>query len=286
VGSLREETKEEVKVSVIMSVFNGEKHLREAIESILNQTFSDFEFIIINDGSTDRTQDIAEGFRQLDNRIRLINQSNMGLTKSLNKAIRLARGEFIARMDADDIALPERFEKQVDFLEKHSDVALLGTAYYEIDEKGEVIGEKIFPERDEEIRKIILKCNPFFHASVMVRREVFEIVGLYDESIPFAQDYDFWLRIAGKYKVANLPEPLMKRRYTPVNISIAQENEQLKWALEVRKRALRRGDYPWWQWLYLVRPAIVLLIPSPLRNFIRKHFLKSGRVIKAVEKNQ
>jgi glycosyltransferase involved in cell wall biosynthesis len=206
----------------------------------------------------------------------------MGLTKSLNKAIRLARGEFIARMDADDIALPERFEKQVDFLEKHSDVALLGTAYYEIDEEGEVIGEKVFPHKDEEIKKIILKYNPFFHASVMVRREVFEIVGLYDESIPFAQDYDLWLRIAGKYKVANLSLPLMKRRYTPANISIAQENEQLRWALEVRKRALRRGNYPWWQWLYLVRPAIVLLMPSSLRNFIRKHFLKSRRVIKAI----
>ncbi len=270
------------KVSVVMSVFNGEKYLREAIESNLNQTFSDFEFIIINDGSTDKTQEIIEEFADRDSRIRFINQSNMGLTKSLNKAIKLARGEYIARMDADDIALPERFEKQVAFLEKEGDVALVGTAYYEIDDKGGVIGRKVFPQSDVEIRKIMLKYNPFFHASVMIRREVFEVVGLYGESIPFAQDYDLWLRIAGKYKVANLPDPLMKRRYTPANISIAQENEQLKWALEVRKRALRRGDFPWWQWLYLLRPTIVFLMPSSFRNFIRKRFLKSGRVIRAI----
>lgn len=282
-----EKHKNGLKVSVVMSVFNGEVHLREAIESILNQTFSDFEFIVVNDGSTDRTHEIIEEFAQKDKRLRVItNQNNLGLTKSLNRAVKLAKGDYIARMDADDIALPERLEKQVKFLESHEEVGLLGTSYYEVDATGGVIGKKELPSTDKEIRSVLIKYNPFFHASVMMRREVFEVVGLYDELIPFAQDYDLWLRIAEKFKVFNLPEPLMKRRYSKANISISRENEQIKWALRVRMRALKRGSFPSWQWFYLVRPTVVLLTPSPIRSFIRRHFLESGRVVKSIKKEK
>ncbi len=133
---------ENPKVSVIMSVYNGDKYLREAIESILNQTFTDFEFIIVNDGSTDNSLEIIESYD--DERIKTINnKKNIGLTKSLNKALKFAKGKYIARQDADDVSLPNRFEKQVEYLDSHPEVALVGTSVYLIDENGKIIGKRI-----------------------------------------------------------------------------------------------------------------------------------------------
>ena len=122
------------KISVVMAVYNGERHLREAIDSILNQTFADFEFVIIDDASTDRSGRILQEYAGKDKRIVIIgNETNMGLSKSLNKGIRLTKGEYIARMDADDISFPDRFEKQVKFLDDHNDIGILGTHYLQMD---------------------------------------------------------------------------------------------------------------------------------------------------------
>jgi glycosyltransferase involved in cell wall biosynthesis len=138
------------RISVVMSVYNGEKYLRQAIESILQQTYTDFEFIIIDDGSTDSSREIIQSYD--DKRIRLvINEQNIGLTKSLNKGIRLAKGEFIARMDADDISLPQRFEKQVAYLDSHPEVGVLGTYANIIDHRGKIINNIIFPTEHETI---------------------------------------------------------------------------------------------------------------------------------------
>ena len=132
-----------------MSVYNGEKYLREAIESILNQTFTDFEFLIVNDGSTDSSLEIILSYP--DERIRVIrNDRNIGLTKSLNKALQQAKGEYIARQDADDISLQNRFEEQLIYLEKHPEVALLGTSAYKIDERGEILAKVIVPTEEDE----------------------------------------------------------------------------------------------------------------------------------------
>jgi len=258
-----------------MSVYNGEKYLREAIDSILNQTFGDFEFIIVNDGSTDKTEDILDEYAKKDSRIRIIkNEKNIGLTKSLNKVIRVAKGKYIARMDADDISLPERLRKQIDFLEKNSEIGLLGTGYYEINDN-KIIGEKYFLTTDEKLRKILIKYNPFFHASVMVRKSIIQEVGIYEEHLARAQDYGLWFRIAAKTKIANLSELLMKRRYNFENISIKNENEQLEWAIKIRKNAILRGQYPTWNVIYLIRPYIVLKMPIKVRKALRKYLLKS-----------
>lgn len=139
------------KVSVVMSVYNGEKYLPETIDSILNQTFKDFEFIIINDGSTDKTAKILTSYD--DPRIRIFNQENMGLTKSLNRAISLAKGEYIARMDADDISYPERLKKQVDYLNKNPDIGLVGSKYIRIDKRGRKIDEINVPIGTDNILK-------------------------------------------------------------------------------------------------------------------------------------
>lgn len=203
------------KVSVIMSVYNGEKYLREAIESILNQTFTDFEFIIVIDPSIDNSLEIIQSYD--DERIKIINnEKNIGLTKSLNKALKIAKGEYIARQDADDISLPNRFEEQITYLERYLEVALLGTSAYKIDENGKII-EK-FTALAKPTIKDLFKSNQFYHGSVMLRKGIINELGDYNELITYPQDYELWLRIAKHYKVANLTQLLYKWRFHGENM--------------------------------------------------------------------
>ena len=261
-------------VSVAMSVHNGQAYLREAVDSILGQTFADFDFIIVDDGSMDETADILRAYAAADSRIKLIvNAQNIGLTRSLNKAIRRAEGQYIARMDADDIALPLRFERQMQYLKDAPEVGLLGTAYYEVNQRGRIIGERVFPATNGELQKILIKYNPFFHSSVMIRRRVLDEVGLYDENIPMAQDYDLWFRIAGATEIGNLSELLMKRRYAKENISISKGDEQIFWAQQARRKAIERGQYSAWCRFYLFRPFLVSKTPAFLKYMVRKYLL-------------
>ncbi len=209
------------KMSVVMSVYNGQKYLREAIESILSQTFTDFEFIIVNDGSTDSSVEIIQSYP--DKRIRLINnERNIGLTKSLNKALKLAGGEYIARQDADDISLPNRFEEQIKYFEKHPETVLLGTSFYRIGRDGEVIGKRIaLANPGNKLRQE----NQFMHGSVMFRKEVIDNLGGYNESIRYSQDYELWLRIAKHYQTRNLTKVLYQFRYHDDNIRLTNWEE-------------------------------------------------------------
>lgn len=197
------------KISVIMSVYNGERYLREAIDSILKQAFADFEFIIVNDGSTDGSLEIIQSYH--DDRIRVINNEiNIGLTKSLNKAIKQARGEYIARQDADDVSLPNRLEEQIKYFEKHPEVALLGTSVYEIDKQGKVVRRVIAPAKPG---GNLLKGNQFTHGSIILKREAVDRLGGYNELFRYGQDYELWLRIAKHYEVRNLTQVLYKLRF-------------------------------------------------------------------------
>ena len=218
------------KVSVIMSVYNGEKYLREAIDSILNQTFTDFEFIIINDGSTDHTKQILESYS--DPRIRLFHQKNIGLTKSLNIGLKIAEGEYIARMDADDISLPERFSRQVKYLDNNLHVGLLGSRYLQIDEKGVDQNEIQVPIGREDIfNHLLLFGSAFCHSSMMFRKLLAQNAGFYDESMMYAQDYDLGIRIFELCEVVNFPEILQKWRYNAsTGISVKKNIEQKQYA--------------------------------------------------------
>jgi len=183
-------------ISVIMSVFNNECHLKESIQSILDQTYDKFEFIIVDDSSTDNSLRIIENFMLKDSRIRLIrNSKNIGLTKSLNIALKLAKGDYIARMDADDISKPLRFERQLNFLNKHKDYAIIGTRSIIIDKSSTPISYMKTPYSDRQIRKTFPLKNAFIHSSVMFSRNIVEQIGYYDESFTFAQDYELWCRI-------------------------------------------------------------------------------------------
>jgi Glycosyl transferase family 2 len=202
-----------------MAVYNGERHVQEAIDSILTQTFTDFEFVIVNDGSTDKTRELLSSFR--DPRIRLIeNAQNQGLTKSLNRGFTVTQGDYVARQDADDISEPERLAKQVNYLEKHHEVALLGSWYRKIDDFGHIIGELQLPCDTNVLRWYLLFYCPFVHSAMILRKQlVVEQIGLYNESFIYSQDYDLWCRIASRFPVANLDEYLVRYRITSVSMT-------------------------------------------------------------------
>jgi hypothetical protein len=214
------------KVSVVMSVYKGERYLREAVGSILNQTFTDFEFIIVDDGSTDSTWDILTGYD--DVRIRLVrNVENTGLTRSLNKGLALVEGQYVARMDADDVALPHKLEQQVAFLEKSPEVGILGTACQVIDANHRERGLWRMPASDLLIRWTSLLNNPFLHPTVMIRRDLLTQHGFkYDEAFRTTQDYELWMRMLQYTSGANLTEPLLQYRLSE-GITGSRRKEQL-----------------------------------------------------------
>lgn len=226
----------EPMVTVLMSVYNGEKFLKEAIESILTQTFTDFEFLIINDGSTDDSVKIIESFR--DSRIRLINnEKNLKLIASLNKGISLARGRYIARMDSDDISMPERLEKEVDFLEKSLDYGLVGTCFTVIDGEGKEQYNVTYPSNNDLI-KLFLSLNcPLAHGSVMGRTELFK-QNLYGSKEYFAvEDYELWTRMAKVTKIYNIPEYLFKYRIYGESFSNTKTQTMYNQTLELSKKS-------------------------------------------------
>jgi glycosyltransferase involved in cell wall biosynthesis len=199
-----------------MSVYNGEKYLREAIDSILKQTFTDFEFLIIDDTSTDRTSEILQSYN--DPRIKIIrNSENLGLTKSLNIGLGLAEGEYIARMDADDVSLPDRFIEEVRYLDDHPDVALVGTGREVIDEEGIFI-ETIIPPNIVSVESL-LKKNPFQHSSVMFRKDLIVKVGGYCTLMQCCQDYYLWLKLIRNHHLHNIPKVLSNLRIQKNSIS-------------------------------------------------------------------
>ena len=224
------------KVSVLMSVCNGERYLREAIESILNQTFQDFECIIIDDGSADSTNEIIRTYS--DPRIRLVeNQKNMGLTKSLNRGIDLCKGEYISRMDGDDISLPLRLEKQVDFMKKHHQTGVVGTRASEIDHEGKItIRKTAHNTYDREMKVQLMFGTCFLHPSVMIRKKILRETGLsYDKSFSTSQDYFLWWQLSLLTKFANLPECLLHYRKHSSRLSNHSSTDQTLNASRVRR---------------------------------------------------
>jgi glycosyltransferase involved in cell wall biosynthesis len=225
-------------VSVVMSVYNGAEYLRPAIDSILDQTFKDFEFIIINDGSTDGSLDILHSYH--DPRLVLISRPNKGLTASLNEGFGKARGTYIARQDADDISELSRLEKEVNFLEKNPSVGLVGSNYVHIDESGKKTGAEthIFTHPSD-LKACLVLCNQFGHGSIMLRTECLKLVGGYDPAVGHAEDYDLWVRISQLAKVANIEEPLYLYRNLSTSISHSKLEEQVKLTFMIRDKAFK-----------------------------------------------
>jgi hypothetical protein len=211
-------------ISVVMPTYNGERFLRPAIESILNQTFRDFELIVVDDGSTDRTPRILAELK--DNRlIVLTNDRNQGIAVATNRGLAAARGEYVALQDHDDISLPHRFKTQLDFLESHPDIALVGSAAELIDENGVAYENYVEPEDDIDLKwETLFRC-PISHTSVMARCWVMSETGGYspDPALKVASDYDLLSRIVMRHRVGNLSQPLVQWRRHPAATMIADQ---------------------------------------------------------------
>jgi len=208
------------KISVLMPVYNAQRYLAEAVESILNQTFTDFEFLIINDGSTDRSLDILQHYARQDDRIRLTSRPNTGHVKALNEMLAQAKGDLIARMDADDIALPDRFAQQVNFLDRHPEVVCVGGAHAIMDDAGRLLTWLKLPTTDQEIQqKVLAGHGSICHPCAMIRREALWAIGGYDETLMPAEDIDLWLKLGEIGKLANLDQPILRYRVHTNSVS-------------------------------------------------------------------
>ena len=231
-------------VTVLMSVHNGERYLREAVESILVQSFDDFEFLIIDDCSTDASRTILAEYEKRDSRIIVVeNEQNVGLSQSLNRGLSLACGKYIVRMDADDISLPERLQKQVAYMESHPLVGVLGTNIIYIDERGIPTASGRPKDRQPEsarvIKWLLLWRNCIYHPTVILRRYVLESENLkYNPLYTYSQDRELWTRLVKYTTITKLPQVLVKYRITSDSISRARRQEQLKASNAITQREL------------------------------------------------
>jgi len=275
-----------IKVTVLMSVYNGEQYLPQSIESILNQTYDNYEFIIIDDASTDKSYSILEKYASLHSQIVLIkNEKNLGLTKSLNLGIKMSRGKYIARQDHDDISHPDRLEKEVSYLDQNRDVMLVTGNLELIDSLGMFIKHtKRFMEQ-----KLIAWYLLFYnviggHSLVMFRKENVVSLGGYNEAFPFGQDYQLWLRLVESGKLVILPDVLLQWRQHDKSISAKKESEQETLGLRctqnsisqligediIRARAIELRDF----WLHNLSTDIKVRALHKYLKRIYKAYLK------------
>jgi glycosyltransferase involved in cell wall biosynthesis len=229
-------------VSVVMATYKEDvSYVRQAIESILSQTWKNIEFIIINDSPDDEEIDLM--VRSIDDRriIYLRNNENKGLAYCLNRAIRLSKGEYIARMDADDLSVLSRLEKQVDFLKNHPHINILGTWAYSMDLEREQGGIIKYPVTYERIKASTILGSPMCHPSVMFRRCIFsEYQFYYNEDFKYTQDYEFWVRLVDRFEFYNLPEPLLYWRNSNSRVSSKNGHEQDELVKAIHRRQIEK----------------------------------------------
>jgi GT2 family glycosyltransferase len=222
------DTNSQPAVTVLLAARNGMLHLPEAIDSIRNQTFEDFDLLVVDNGSTDGSADFVKSLS--DTRIQYVYHGPPGLAGALNYGLQHVRGELVARMDADDVSLPFRLEKQVEFMRNHLEHVLLGSAFDMIDEDGQVTGPAMNVVHDEVIRWAMLFFNPFLHSGVMFRRDAVVCCGGYDEDFEVAQDFDLWRRLSAKGNMHNIGEVLSHKRFTQASTTGQSSKTQLSYA--------------------------------------------------------
>lgn len=228
-----------IKLSVIMPAFNVERFIAEAIHSVLNQSFKDFELIIINDGSSDNTENCIKEFK--DPRIILINQSNRGIAYAINKGLSIARSELIIRFDADDICYPHRFVKQYQFMLEHPEYVIAGSSADYIDEKGEfVFTHERLPYSNEQIKARYKTVCPFIHSSVTYRKQSVIDCGGYNEHAHSFEDHLLWQEVLKKGKAKNFAEPLIQVRLNPESITIDEQWRPKSFHL-IKKKVLQQN---------------------------------------------
>lgn len=229
-------------VSVVLVARDVDRFLAASIESILGQTFSEFEFIIVDFGSTDKSKAIASTYAAKDGRIRFHEIPNCGLTEARNAGCFLAQGRYIAIMDADDVSAPDRLSREVAFMEGHPEVGLVGGATEWINTVGRSLRIEFLPSEDHQIKSALVTHCPFCHPTVLIRREAFVLMGGYRAVFAQAEDYDLWLRLSEHYRCANLKEVVLKYRIHPYQLTLRKQREQTLCKLAARASALSRRN--------------------------------------------
>lgn len=228
-------------ISVLLSVYNAERFVCEAVESVLGQSFADFEFLILDDGSTDHSLEILRDYERRDQRVRVATRPNRGVPRSLNELLAQAKGDLIARIDADDVALPDRFRIQMEALRADPALVCVGGAFQLIDADGRELTILKPPTSDTEIqRQALAGHGSICHSAAMIRRSALEQVGGYCEDFTTAQDLDLWLRLGEIGKLANVPEVVLRFRLHDASISETKGLEQRKFARMACERAWQR----------------------------------------------
>ena len=261
-------------LSVVMAVYNQAETLNPAVKSILEQSFADFDLVIVDDHSSDETSRLLSGWRTKDKRVKVItNARHLGLTKSLNLGLKPVKTRFIARMDGDDVAMPARLKRQREYLLSHHKIGLLGTAVRLIDEAGKLLRVKQLPASPEKIRQSILSACPFVHPTWMLRKSVLDEVGVYNETFPYAQDYELALRIVSRFPAANLLDPLLNYRVNSAGaISLGHLKEQERLALRARWLALTKYGYSVTEAWCLVKPVLSFAVPTSIKKLVYARF--------------
>ncbi len=246
-----------------MPAYNSEKWIANAIQSILNQTFKDFEFIIIDDASTDNTLTIIKDLQKIDPRITILeNTINSGVSVSRNRGIEISNGQFIACMDSDDWSYPDRFEKQLAVMEANSGVMICGSSIEICSANLTRLNLRKYPLMDRDIRKKIFKYSPFAHPSTMFRAEALKTAKGYDENLTFVEDYDLYFRLGKQGLFANIPDVLHKLRMHSTSLSQATGKKVERQTLQIRKKAIFEYGYRMTMWdkLYFIIQSMSLYI--------------------------
>lgn len=241
------------KVSVLLPVYNAEPFLARTLDSILYQTFEDFEVIAINDGSTDNSLDILRRYEKRDSRIRVVDQKNIGLVATLNKAANLARGDYFARMDSDDISLPRRFELQVALLDKNPHTVLAGGCFDVMDENDDIIYRDAVPTEKEELYRALFVRNPLAHGSVMFKKEAFVRAGGYSAECGPTEDYELWSRLVEYGDIAGIPVTIFRWRINPRGITQNKQDVMHHHMKQNIERFITNREIPYTKRSYLVR---------------------------------
>ena len=252
-------------VTVLLAVYNGERYVGKTIESVLRQSFTDYEFIVIDDGSTDATPAVLRSYAERDGRIRLLAHENHGVGYTINRGLNEAHGHLIAIIEADDLMLPDRLQKQVAFFDAHPEHVLVGGYLQIIDPDDNPIGLRKYPVSDEALRSRIVLYDPFGHPSLMFRRADALACGGYTSRFWTGEDYDFVLRLALRGRIANLPEPLTAYRFHPNSIKSRHTIKQLGETLRIKRTAYAEYGYAQTPLARIVNLAMTVMLWLPGR---------------------
>lgn len=278
--------KKEPFLTVFTPNYNRSRYISETIESILNQSYSNFEYIIIDDCSTDNSWEIIQKYAKKDVRIKVYrNSNNLKIVKTRNLGFKTSspKAKYFAIIDSDDISLPDRLETQVNFLENNPEYGLVGSNIVIINENSEMIGFREFPLKNDEIHNVLTRFNPIAQSSVLLRKIVIEQIGFYHNKWEVCQDYDYWLRVGVSWKLANIERPLIKYRFSKTQVKATNFKDTLKNTYLIQKKAIEIYGYRDNLLNKLYRTSLKLgMINSKLSYILFRFMIKNQHLVKLI----